>query len=159
MLKTPFDMRRIATAGLRIGVVLVGVGALAFLLGEPHLEGRNANATLFEVYFKDPFLAYVYLASVPLFVGLHRAFKALGYVGQGLTYSPEAVKAVRTVRRCALAILGFVAVSGLFIPWGDPEDRPQGIVMRLVVTLPLVMTVIAAARFERVAPEESASNV
>lgn len=142
-----------------MGVVLFGVGVLAFLLGEPHLEGRNANATLFEVYFKDPFLAYVYVASVPLFIGLHRAFKALGFVGRGLTYALETVEAVRTVRHCALAILGFIALSVLFIPWGAPEDRPQGIVMRLVVALPLVLTVAAAARFERVALEESASNV
>lgn len=39
-------------------VVLGGIGALAFMLWEPHLEGRNAHAGLFEIYFKDPFLAY-----------------------------------------------------------------------------------------------------
>ena len=50
--------------------VLVGIAVLAFLLWEPHIEGRNAHATTFEIYFKDPFLAYVYLGSAPFFVAL-----------------------------------------------------------------------------------------
>jgi hypothetical protein len=55
--KTPL-MKRSSTAFLQIVIVLIGMGALAFMLWEPHLEGRNAHATVFEVYFKDPFLAY-----------------------------------------------------------------------------------------------------
>ena len=30
-------------------IVLIGIGALALLLWEPHVEGRNAHATLFEM--------------------------------------------------------------------------------------------------------------
>ena len=52
-------MKRTSTVFLQIVIVLIGVAAIAFLLGEPHLEGRNERATLFEVYFKDPFLAFV----------------------------------------------------------------------------------------------------
>ncbi len=51
-----------------MGVVFLGIGALGFLLWEPHLEGRNAHATTFEIYFHDPFLAYVYVGSIPFFV-------------------------------------------------------------------------------------------
>lgn len=51
-------MKRGSTVFLQIVLVLIGIGALAFLLWEPHVEGRNKHATLFEVYFKDPFLAY-----------------------------------------------------------------------------------------------------
>ncbi len=49
---------------LQVVIVLLGLGALGFLLGEPHLEGRNAHATVFEIYFHDPFLAYAYLGAV-----------------------------------------------------------------------------------------------
>lgn len=48
---------RLETMFLQAVVVLIGIGALAFLLWEPHLKGRNANATTFEIYFNDPFLA------------------------------------------------------------------------------------------------------
>lgn len=49
-------MKRTSTKLLLTFTVLVGVSAFAFMLWEPHIEGRNAKATLFEIYFKDPFL-------------------------------------------------------------------------------------------------------
>ena len=71
-------MNRSSTAFLQTIIVLIGVGALALMLWEPHLEGRNAHATPFEIYFKDPFLAYLYVASIPFFAALYQAFKVLG---------------------------------------------------------------------------------
>src|SRR5919106_5021297 len=104
-------MKRSSTIFLQIVIVFIGIGALALMLWEPHLEGRNAHATPFEIYFKDPFLAYAYVASIPFFAALYQAFKVLGYAGQKEVFSPEAVKALRTIKYCALAIIGFVAVS------------------------------------------------
>ena len=71
----------IPTIFLQAVIVLIGIGALALMLWEPHIEGRNAHATFFEIYFKDPFLAYAYLASIPFFVALYQVFKVLGYIG------------------------------------------------------------------------------
>jgi hypothetical protein len=121
------------------------------MLWEPHLEGRNAHATTFEVYFKDPFLAYVYVASIPFFVALYQAFKLLGYAGQNEVFSPAAVKALRIIKYCALAILGFVVVSVAFMPFGDPDDDdgPQGVVMRIFVAFGTIVVAAAAAMFER----------
>src|SRR6478672_7283181 len=98
----------VPTIFLQAVIVLIGIGALALLLWEPHLEGRNAHATPFEIYFKDPFLAYVYVASIPFFAALVQAFKVLGYTRQNKVFSPAAVKALRTIKFCALAIIGFV---------------------------------------------------
>src|SRR5258707_8622194 len=119
-LKAPL-LKRSSTAFLQSVIVLIGIGALALMLWEPHIEGRNAHATVFEIYFKDPFLAYSYLASIPFFV--YQAFKALGYVRQDKTFSQASVKALRTIKYCALAIIGFVAVSVIFIVFGDKDDR------------------------------------
>jgi hypothetical protein len=132
--------------------VLIGIGALAFMLWEPHLEGRNKHATPFEIYFKDPFLAYAYVASIPFFVALYQAFKVLGYVGQNRVFSPAAVKALRTIKYCAIAIIGFVAVSVVFMPLSDDadDDRPQGVVMRILITFGSIVIATAAAMFERV---------
>ena len=144
-------MKSSSTIFLQIVIVLVGLGALAILLGEPHLEGRNAHATTFEVYFKDPFLAYVYVASIPFFVALYQAFKLLGYAGQNRVFSPEAVKALRIIKYCALAILGFVVASVAFMPFSDPDDDdgPQGVVMRIVAAFGTIVIATAAAMFER----------
>ena len=129
-------MKRSSTIFLQIVIVLIGIGALALLLWEPHIEGRNAHATLFEIYFKDPFLAYAYIASIPFFVALYQAFKVLGYAGQNKVFSPAAVKALRTIKYCAIAIIGFVAVSVVFMPFSDPDDddRPQGVFMGILIT-------------------------
>src|ERR671921_228513 len=93
-------MKRSSTAFLQIVIVLIGIGALALMLWEPHIEGRNAHATPFEIYFKDPFLAYAYIASVPFFVALYQAFKVLGYAGQNQVFSQAAVNALRTIKYC-----------------------------------------------------------
>ena len=104
-------MKRSSTIFLQVVIVLIGIGALALLLWEPQIEGRNAHATLFEIYFKDPFLAYVYAGSIPFFIALYQAFKVLGYAGQNKVFSQAAVKALRTIKYCAIAIIGFVVVK------------------------------------------------
>jgi Protein of unknown function (DUF2975) len=143
-------MKRGSTIFLQVVIVLIAIGALALLLWEPHIEGRNAHATLFEIYFKDPFLAYAYIGSIPFFVALYQAFKVLGFAGQNKIFSPEAVKALRTIKYCALAIIGFVAVSIIFMIFGDRDDRPAGVFMRILITFPSVVVATAAAMFERI---------
>jgi len=142
-------MKRGSTIFLRIVIVLIGIGALAFMLWEPHVEGVNAHATLFQMYFNS-FVAYAFLASIPFFVALYQAFKLLGYVGRNRVFSPEAVKALRTMKYCALTIIGFVAVSLIFMVHGDREDRPAGVFMRMLVTFPSIVVATAAAMFEQV---------
>ena len=143
-------MKRGSTVFLQIVIVLIGIAALAFLLWEPHVEGRNAHATLFEMYFKDPFLAYMYVASIPFFMALYQAFKVLGYVRQDKTFSPATVKALRTIKYCALAIVGFVAVGVVFMISGDKDDRPAGVFMRILIIFPSIVVATAAAVFERI---------
>src|SRR3954464_3053487 len=108
-------LKRSSAAFLQTVIVLIGIGALALMLWEPHLEGRNAHATPFEIYFKDPFLAYAYVASIPFFAALYQAFKVLGYARQNKAFSEAAVKALRTIKLCAIAIIGFVAAAEVFI--------------------------------------------
>jgi cytochrome bd-type quinol oxidase subunit 2 len=143
-------IKRSSAAFLQVVIVLIGVGALALLLWEPHLEGRNARATPVEIYFKDPFLAYVYVASIPFFVALYQAFKVLGYAGRNRVFSQEAVNALRTIKYCALAVIGFVAVSVVFMIWAGRDDRPAGVFMRVLVAFPSIVVAAAAAMFERI---------
>ena len=146
--KTP-PMKRSSAVFLQTVIVLIGIGALAFLIFEPHVEGANAHATLFQMYFNF-FCAYAYIASIPFFVALYQAFKVLGYAGRNKVFSQEAVKALRTIKYCALAMVGFVAVSVIFMIGGDRDDRPAGVFMRILITFPSIIVATAAAMFERV---------
>ena len=143
-------MKHGSTLFLQFVVVLIGIGALAFLLWEPQVEGVNKHATFLEVYFKDAFLAYVYLGSILFFVALYQAFKVLGYAGRNQIFSQAAVNALRTIKYCAIGIICFVAISVIFMASGDPDDRPPGIFMRILVAFPSIVVATAAAMFERV---------
>src|SRR3954469_7777868 len=93
-------MNRGSILFLKAVLVLIGIGALALLLWEPHIEGRNAHATPFAIYFKDPFLAYAYAASIPFFAALFQAFKVLRYTRENKVFSQGAVNALRTIKFC-----------------------------------------------------------
>ena len=143
-------MKRGSILFLRAVILLVGAGVLAGLLWEPQLEGRNANADLVTIYFRDPFLAYVYVGSLPFFFGLYQAFKFLGYVGQGQAFSPAAVKALRSIKLCALAVVAFIAGAEAYILFGVSDDRAGGVAMGVGMSFALVVTAAAAAVLERV---------
>jgi len=135
---------------LQTVIVLIGIGAVALLLWEPHIEGRNAHATLFQIYFNDPFLAYAYIASVPFFVALYQAFKVLGYAGQNEVFSQEAVKGLRAIKYCAISIIGFVAGGEISIMLGDSDDRAGGVFIGLLISFSSLVIAAAAAMFERI---------
>jgi hypothetical protein len=143
-------MKRSSTIFLQVVIMLIGTGALALMLWEPHIEGRNAHATPFEIYFKDPFLAYAYIASIPFFVAFYQAFKMLGYAGQNKIFSQPAVKALQTIKYCAIAIIGFVAVGEIFIMLGNSDDRAGGVFMGILIIFGSVVIAAAAAMFERI---------
>jgi len=144
-------MKKSSTVFLQVVIVLIGVGALALLLWEPHVEGRNAHATNFEIYFKDPFLVLVYLGSTPFFIALYQAFKLLRYAGQNTVFSPVAVKGLRTIKYCALAIIGFVAVEELFIMLNHgSDDVAGGVFMGVLISFVSLVIATAAAMFERI---------
>jgi DUF2975 family protein len=147
-LKAP-PMKRSSSIFLQVVVVLIGIGAAALLVWEPHVEGRNAHATLVQIYFHDPFLAYAYIASIAFFAALYQAFRVLGYVRQDKVFSQEAVRALRTIKVCAIAIIGFVAGAEMFILLSNSDDRAGGVFMGVLITIGAVVIATAASMFER----------
>ncbi|KKW12944.1 MAG: hypothetical protein UY52_C0051G0004 [Parcubacteria group bacterium GW2011_GWC2_49_9] len=145
-------MKKSSILFLQVVIVALIIGVLVALLWEPHLEGRNVNATLFEIYFKDPFLAYVYLGSIPFFVGLYQAFKVLGYIGQNKTFSQETVKALRIIKYCALITAGAIVAADAFLmiaARSTGEDAAGAVALGIVATFTSIIIATAAAVFEK----------
>jgi hypothetical protein len=143
-------MKRNSTIFLQIVIVLIGIGTLAFMLWEPHLEGRNANATLFQIYFNDPFLAYAYTASIAFFVALYQAFNLLQYIGQDKIFSFKSVKALRVIKYCAISIIGFIVVPEVYLFIARPDDDiAGGVMMGLLLIFVSAIVATATAVFER----------
>jgi len=144
-------MRKGSIIFLQVVVVLIGIGALALMLWEPQIEGRNVNAALFEIYFKDPFLAYAYVASIPFFVALYKVFGLLGDIGRGNVFSQRSVRALRVIKYCMILLVCSVlgAEGYLFIFQRGKEDIAGGAVVGLFIILVFVAIGTGAAVFER----------
>ena len=65
----------------------------------------------------------------------------LGYTGIAGAVAKKSIR--------SLIIIGFVVGSVVFMPFADPDDRPPGVVMRVVITFGSVVIVTAAAVCER----------
>lgn len=145
-------MKKYSAIFLQTVILLLGVGFFVAMLLEPQLEGRNIGATFFEIYFKDPFLVYVYLSSISFFIGLHRMFRFLGYVRQNKVFSQKAVNTLRTVRYCALSTAGSILLVEfcLFI-FNRTQDDIAGAAMLGLIAILLSPTIAASiAIFESV---------
>ena len=145
-------MKRISTIFLQVVVVLIGIVVFAALLWEPTVEGVNAHATsAFQIYFDDPFLAYIYFSFTAVFVGLYQAFKLLGYIGRDEAYSQQSVQALRTIKYCALAFAGliFAAVVYIFVTVRGEDDIAGGVAVGLFIIFASIVVATAAALFER----------
>jgi hypothetical protein len=145
-------MKRTSTVFLQVVIVLIGIGTLALLLWEPRIEGRNVNSTNFEIYFKDAFLAYVYLGSVSFFIVLLNAFKLLSYIRQDRIFSQNSVRALRTIKYCTIILVAFIlgAEAYLFIVQSKREDVAGGVAMGLILLFISVVIGAAATVFERI---------
>lgn len=137
-------MKHSSAVFLRIVVALIGTGTLAFLLVMPHFEGRNVDATFFEVYFQDPFLAYAYLASIPFFMTLFQAFKLLGFAGRNAFFTQYSVKALQIIQYCGM-LMSVCTVGGvIWLLLSESDDRPPVIAMGLVALCLSIGIVVAA---------------
>lgn len=146
-------MKKSSTVFLQVVIVLIGIGVLAAMLWEPHLEGRNVHATLFEIYFNDPFLVYIYFGSIPFFVALYQAVKVLGFVGKNKTFSQATVKAMRTIKYCALVTAGVIVAADAFLmiaARSNNEDAAGAVMLGIIATFASIVIATAAAVFERV---------
>ena len=143
-------MRKNSTLFLQIVIVTLGIGALAFMLWEPHIEDRNANATLFEMYFNDSFLVYAYTASIAFFVALYQAFKLFGRIGRGEVFSEASVKALRTIKYCATTVVAFAMGAEIYLFIVRPDDDiAGGVFMGLLLIAVSGIISIVADRFAR----------
>lgn len=127
-------MKRGSTIFLKVIIIFIALGSLALLIWEPQTEGRNVNADLFTIYFRDPFLAYM-------------------YIGQNTAFSPASVKALRTIKYCALAIIGFILGAEVFVifPNRGKDDIAGGVAMGVLITFISIIIATVATIFQRLA--------
>jgi hypothetical protein len=144
-------MKRISIIFLQAVIVLIGIVALAILIRLPLTEGRAANLDLFSIYF-DPFILYGYVASIAFFVALYKAFKLLGYIGKNKVFSSGSVRALKSIKYCAIVLSILIVMAGIYIRIShNKEDDPAGfLAICIVTTFVSIVVATAAAIFEKI---------
>ena len=142
-------LKRGSTLFLKVVILLIAIVALAAMIRFPQTEGRAANLDLISIY-ADPFIVFGYIASIPFFIALYQAFRLLGYVDHNQVFSQSAVKAVRKIKYCAIAISGFIVLGVLFIRLfvhGDDPAGPTG--LGILTTFASIVIATGVAILER----------
>ena len=138
-------MKRGSTIFLQAVIVLIGIVALAVMIRFPLTEGRAVNLDLFSIY-SDPFIVYGYAASIPFFVALYQAFKLLGLIGQNRVFSLSSVKALRTIKYCAITQTILIVMAALYIRiFHAKGDDPAGFIAMCIVTTFISIVIATAA--------------
>lgn len=139
-------MKNKSTLFLKSVIVVIGLVVLAGLLGFPHLEGRNEGATLFEIYFRDPFLAYIYLTAVPFYWALVQGFKLLQNIDANKAFSLSSITALKQIKISALIhSLLFSGCMYSIYRFAEDDDSPGVIVLGMgIVGASIVVSTFAA---------------
>ncbi len=142
-------MKKPATSFLKVVLVLIAALVFVGLLWFPQIEGRNAGADWATIYFRDPVLAYAYLASIPFFVALQQAYKLLGLIERDEIFSDQSVKAVRVIKNCALTLLSLVVIGLVYIILGvKDDDRAGPVALGIYTAFATIVVAVAAAIFQ-----------
>lgn len=131
--------------------MLIGIVALAIMILFPLTEGRAENLNLFSIY-ADPFILYGYAASIPFFIALYKTFKLLGYIGQNKAFSLNSVRALSSIKYCAIVQSIFIVMAGLYIRlFHNKVDDPAGFLAMCIITAFVsIIVATAIAVFEKI---------
>lgn len=99
---------------LRAVLILIAIGVGAGMIWMPQTEGRAAKLDLISIY-KDPFIVYMYIASIPFFVGLFQAFKLLNFIDKNKSFSKNALNSLRIIKFSALCLIALIVIALMYI--------------------------------------------
>ncbi|WP_408007461.1 DUF2975 domain-containing protein [Rossellomorea aquimaris] len=135
------------TLFLKVAVFLIGTPVLGLcLFGLPWLAKDAAESGSEMAYIIYGILAVMYVSAIPFYIGLYQAFRLLNYIDKNNAFSERSVKALKTIRNCALAIsLVYVAGMPFFYMLAEKDDAPGLIVIGMMfIFASLVIAVFAA---------------
>lgn len=142
-------MKKGSTLFLKIVLCLIAIGIFAGLIWFPQTEGRATNLDLISIY-SDPFIIYIYIGSIPFFVGLYQAFKLLNLIDANKAFSQRAVNTLKHMKFASLSLIGFITLALIFIRFFANGDDPAGpTAIGIVISFAAAVIATAAAVFQK----------
>ncbi|MGL5015584.1 MAG: DUF2975 domain-containing protein [Bacteroidales bacterium] len=144
-------MKRKLIVFIQVAIVLWGIAVVAFLLWVPTTEGRATGMDLVSIYL-DPFILYMYSASLAFFIALYKVFKLLGYVGEDKLYTSNSVKALKCIKYCSIVEAALFIAAGIYIRFShNSGDDPMGfLAICAVVTFISIVVAFVANKLESI---------
>ncbi|MCG6795934.1 DUF2975 domain-containing protein [Geobacillus sp. YHL] len=135
------------TLFLKAALVLIGLPVLALCIFFVPVLG-NVAVKLMPGFPSIKYFVFVVFdaSALPFYFALYQAFRLLVYIDRNDAFSEASVKALRTIKRCAVAIsvLHLLALP-LFYLYAEKDDAPGVIFVGLIVPFAsLVIAVFAA---------------
>lgn len=134
-------INRGSTLFLKLVVFFIGLAVLSICTFFIYVSINSE-----EVGYYRPILIGMCVSSVPFFFGLFQALKLLGYIDKDSAFSDLSVKALRTIKFCAVIISVLYVLLMPYIYYAAEKDDAPGVILigLVLVVAPIVVAVFAA---------------
>lgn len=109
-------MEKGSTFFLKLALCLIGITILALsIFWLPSLANYTANEFPEVAFLRNPVLIGIYVTVIPFFIALYKSFRILHYIDHNGAFSSLSVKALKTIKQCALVISMIYVIGCLFL--------------------------------------------
>ncbi|SIS98644.1 DUF2975 domain-containing protein [Salimicrobium salexigens] len=146
-------MKRGSTLFLKIAIFLIGAPVLALsIFGAIYLVNNPANPNYDHILY--PTVIGMYISMIPFFIALYGAFNLLIYIDKSQAFSDSSVKALKTIKLCALTISGLYTVVLPFVfIMAEIDDAPGLVIFGMVPIFASIVIAVFAAVLQRLLQE------
>lgn len=140
-------MRQHKTLFLKGVICIMGLAVLALCIFVLPMMSKGAVVEYPNTApLQYPFLLGMYVTAIAFFIALYQAFKLLNFIDNNTAFSELSIKALRSIKRCAIVIsILYTANLSFFYQVAQAEDAPGVMVIGMVIALaPIVVATFAA---------------
>ncbi|WOV86771.1 DUF2975 domain-containing protein [Sporosarcina oncorhynchi] len=139
------------TMFLKLAVVVMGIPILALcVFVVPTIANFAAELYPEMSYIKYLILINMYAAAIPFYFALYQTFKLLNLIDMENAFSERSVKALKTIKYCAVLISSlYVLGMPLYYLLAERDDAPGIIVIGLVLIFASFVIAVFAAVLEK----------
>lgn len=138
-------MKLDSTLFLKFVILLIGIVVLALCMFVLPAAISSEEAVNYR-----PILLGMYVPAIPFFVALYQAFKLLNHIDKNKVFSKLAVRALKNIKYCAIAISILYAAGMPYIFYAAKIDDAPGVAaLGFVIIFASFVIATAAALFQR----------
>lgn len=144
-------MSRGSTLFLKTVIILMGLPVLAVCIyGLSRFDPNSPYWALPELEkLQYPLLVGMYLAMIPFFIALYQTLKLLSYIDRNEAFSKLSVKALKTIKYCAITISILYVLELPFLYLLTKADDAPGILIGITVIFASMVVAVFAAVLQR----------